>query len=231
MVPAPVEHDPVLRLARRAAAAATVYHRARIEGAERLPDGPALLVGNHGLFGFETPVFFYLLHRATGRLPVGLADRKVFSPAPLRRILGRIGGVPGTPAHALALLEAGHLVVCYPGGAREVFKSPEAAYRLAWEGALGFARVAIRARVPVVPFAGLGVDESYFNLGHLPQLVRLLGRYALPFAVGLGPLPLPVRFRFRLGTPLSPPRDERRAAHLKLAVQASVENLLEDGPS
>jgi 1-acyl-sn-glycerol-3-phosphate acyltransferase len=209
------------------AAALARWHRASLEGVAGLPAGPALLVGNHGLFGFETPAFFYLLHAATGRYPVGLADRTMFGREPIRSLLARVGGVPGTPANARALLAGGELVVCYPGGAREVFKAREDRYRLAWDGARGFARLAIEAQVPVVPFAALGVDESWVHLGRPPFAARL-GRYAMPLAVGLGPLPLPVSFRFRLGPPLAPPGELRHLEPFRANVRAAVERLLGD---
>jgi 1-acyl-sn-glycerol-3-phosphate acyltransferase len=225
-LPTPRLNDPLLRAARRLAGLARAYHRASLDGAANLPSGPALLVGNHGLFGLETPILFYLIHHATGRLPIGLTDRHVFGSGPIRSLLGRIGGVPGTPENALALFRDGHIVVCYPGGSREVFKRPHQRYQLAWDRADGFARLALRAGVAVVPFAGLGVDESFVNLGPLEIVERALGRYAVPLAIGLGPLPLPVRFRFRIGRPLVPPADEGEVPSFKARVRRRVERLL-----
>lgn len=204
------------------------WHRAKLEGRQHLPDGPALLIGNHGLFGWETLVFFYLVHRETGRVPIGLADRRVFGAAPIRDVLFRVGGVPGTRENALAALEAGRWVVCYPGGSREVFKSPEQRYRLAWERAIGFARIAVEADVPVIPFAGLGVDDTFINFGHAPVLRSLLGRYAAPLAMGLGPVPLPVPLCFRFAPAILPERAGGEPHRLKALVQRSVEALLEE---
>jgi 1-acyl-sn-glycerol-3-phosphate acyltransferase len=219
--------SPVLRSVRAAAALLARYHRGALEGADRLPDGPALLVGNHGLFGLETPVFFWLVEQATGRLPRGLADRKVFGRPILRQLLERTGSRTATPEAALQLLSEGHLVVCYPGGAREVFKAPGQRYQLRWEKNCAFARLAIRAGVPVVPFAGLGVDDSFINFGHVAAMRRILGRYAAPLALGLGPLPLPVQFRFVVGHPIAAPRDPSQAARLKARVERAVVQLLD----
>jgi 1-acyl-sn-glycerol-3-phosphate acyltransferase len=216
--------DRILRAAHAVAGLAARYHQAELQGVERLPThGPALLVGNHGLFGLETLAFFWLLHDRTGRLPKGLADRVVFGNRFTRPLLERVGGHVGTRASALQLLRQGHLVVCYPGGAREVFKAPGDHYRLRWDRAVGFARVAIEAGVPVVPFAGLGVDESFVNLGHLDAARGLLGRYAPPLALG----PFPTRFRFVLGEPILPPEDPAEAPLLKSAVEQAVVQLLE----
>lgn len=225
-VPIPKPSDPVLRVARGLASLATLWHRARLHGVEHLPDGPALLVGNHGLMGFETPVFFYLLHQATGRFPVGLADKNVFGKPPMKSLLERVGGVTGTPDNARALLRGGQLVVCYPGGSREVFKPRDAKYRLQWERAVGFARIAVEEQVPIVPFAGLGVDDTYLHFGHVEAMRSLLGRYTVPLAMGLGPLPLPTQLRFRLGRPIEPPKNHARVHELKAAAQAAVERML-----
>jgi 1-acyl-sn-glycerol-3-phosphate acyltransferase len=222
------EEDPVFRVARHASRAASAWHRARLTGAEHLPQGPVLLVGNHGLFGLETPIFFSLLHRATGRIPVGLADRVLFGVKPVRELLRRIGSVVGTRENALEVLKRGRLVVCYPGGSREVFKPQDASYRLRWTRSLGFGRLAIDTQVPVVPFAGLGVDESFLHFGHPAALTRLLGRYTPPLALGIGLVPFPVRFRFRLGEPLTPPRTQAALGDFCQRVQHHVEDLLEE---
>jgi hypothetical protein len=87
----PPSADPFLRVVHATAGLAARYHRAELLGAERLPAGAALLVGNHGLFGLETPAFFWLLHAATGRLPKGLADRRLFGNALARPLLERVG--------------------------------------------------------------------------------------------------------------------------------------------
>jgi 1-acyl-sn-glycerol-3-phosphate acyltransferase len=208
------------------AAVSARYHRAVVVGAGRIPAGPVLLVGNHGLFGLETLAFFWALREATGRRPLGLADRLLFGNAVTRPLLELVGGHVGTRDTALRLLREGQLVVCYPGGSREVFKAPGERYQLRWDGAVGFARVAIEARAPVVPFAGLGVDESWVNLGHLRAAKRLLGRYAAPLAFGIGLLPLPTRFEFVIGQPIPPPGDLAQAPLLKAAAERAVLELL-----
>ncbi len=195
-------------VALRTAALAAKYHRASASGLEHVPrHGPALIVANHGIFGFDTPVFFFLVYQATGRIPIGMADRILVRLAPMRAVLHEIGGVEGTRRNALSLLRQDQLVVCYPGGAREVFKGPGQRHRLAWEKATGFARVAAEAQVPVLPVAAHGVDDTFRVVGNLSTLAKLLGhqKYRVPLALGVGPLPLPARFRFDIGPAVAPP--------------------------
>ncbi len=203
-------------LAEKAAFAQARYHRAHLLDSHLLPDGAALVVGNHGLFGYETPAFFTLLHAATGRYPVGLADRGFYKLPVVRRLLSWCGGIEGTPENAHQALSDGKLVVCYPGGAREVFKDADHKYELAWEHALGFVKVAARAQAPVVPFAGFGIDETFTLLrgGEARWRFGRGGRYAVPLAMGLGPVPFPVQFRFILGEPMDPPAREATVSQL-----------------
>lgn len=183
-------------------------HPVRIDGLENLPSGPAVLVGNHGLLGYETALFFAHIFDATGRVPRGCADRWFFRVPVLRDVLVRVGGMYGARDNAMRALDAGHLVVCYPGGAREVLKHDAAQrYRLRWEKSQGFARVAIRAGVPVVPFAAAGVDHTYQIVSRLRGTGQLLmghDKYDLPVLSGsLGPIPEAVPFWFRIGPPIS----------------------------
>ncbi len=223
----------VFRLAEVGAALSALYHRARLLDAEHLPTkGPVLLVGNHGVWGYETPVFFHLVHQATGRYPLGLAERGFFRIPLIRTVLPWLGGVEGTRDNALAALGEGNLVVCYPGGAWETFKRPQGRYTLRWERALGFVRLAARTGVPIVPFAGFGVDDTFvYPPGEERLCLRLSSeeKYRMPLVVGLGPLPLPVRITFAVGEPHEPPpadAPESRLSAFRDRVAASVRRLL-----
>jgi 1-acyl-sn-glycerol-3-phosphate acyltransferase len=221
----------VFRFAEKGAALAARYHRARLIGAEHLDtQGPVLLVGNHGLWGYETPVFFHLLHEATGRYPIGLAERGFFKIPLVRTVLPWLGGVEGTQDNALTSLREGHLVVCYPGGAWEVFKRPGRHYQLRWERALGFVRLAARAGVPIVPFAGLGVDDTFVCPDERLSVQLAPGeKYRVPLHIGLGPLPLPVKLTFMVGRPHIPPPEDAPESRLKAfrdGLEAAVHHLL-----
>lgn len=189
------------------------YHPVRLDGAEHLPRGPALLVGNHGLVGYETMLFFDELMQHTGRHPLGLADRWFFRVPGLREALVRLGGIYGNFDNAVRALHDGNLVVCYPGGAREVLKgTPESHYGLQWAQSQGFIRVALAAGVPIIPFAAAGVDDTYDVLMVLRGTGEaMMGhpKYDLPLFWARGPLPRPVPFWFRIGRPIHLEGDAR----------------------
>jgi 1-acyl-sn-glycerol-3-phosphate acyltransferase len=203
-------HPALVRAVRPFVRALSRLHDVSVDGLRHLPSGPALLVGNHGMLGYESPIFFERVLAACGRLPIGLADRWFFEVPGLRDLLVRLGGTYGSAANGLSALGRGHLVVCYPGGAREVFKHERDKYRLLWEKSIGFVRLAISAKVPIVPFAAAGVDDAFKVVAHLRGTGELLmghGKYDLPVVWGpRGPLPAAVPFWFRFGEAVVAPR-------------------------
>jgi 1-acyl-sn-glycerol-3-phosphate acyltransferase len=154
----------------------------------------------------------------------------------LRDVLVRLGGMYGAKVNAHRALDDGHLVVCYPGGAREVLKhDPAQRYRLRWEKSCGFARVALQAGVPIIPFAAAGVDDTYQIVSRLRGSGKLLmghDKYDLPLLYGMGPLPAPVPFWFRIGKPISTLHavaDEDRAVeHLHRVAWTAAQRLLDE---
>jgi 1-acyl-sn-glycerol-3-phosphate acyltransferase len=210
------ENPHLIAVLQRLADLVERHHPTHLEGLERLPDGPALLVGNHGHLGYETLLFFHALLRSTGRLPRGLADRWFFRVPLVRDVLVRIGGAYGHPNNAHRLLAAGHWVVCYPGGAREVLKRRSSdRYTLRWEVSRGFVRVAQETGVPIIPFAAAGVDDTFEVQGALQGTGELLmghAKYDLPrLRGGRCGLPRAVPFLFRFGAPVDLAREMRDA--------------------
>lgn len=205
--------DPLLvRAVRPIVQALGRFHPLRLEGTRHLPRrGPAILVGNHGLLGYESPFFFERVLAACGRLPIGLADKWFFRVPGLRDLIVRLGGAYGSRSNALRLLQRGELVVCYPGGAREVLKHETEHYRCLWDRSVGFVRLALQTGAPIIPFAAAGVDDTFHIAAHLKGSGQFLmgdDKYDLPLVWSeRGPLPKPVPFWFRFGEPIVPPRE------------------------
>lgn len=164
------------------------YFHASLQGAELIPrHGAALIVSNHALFALDTAVLGSLLVEHVRRYPRFLADRALWKVPGLRQVIQAIGGLPGAPDSADALLRDGELVVVYPGGVDDSLKSSAQNHHLMWKKRAGFARVAMAARVPIIPIVGLGIDDMYKVLGREHVLGRRVfgsERYDLPFALG-----------------------------------------------
>lgn len=208
--PYPLLPDRHLDRGAKLLAGALSYLRPELRHAERIPAGGVLLVGNHALMGIDSFALYPLLWQHTRRLPRGLADRFLFKVPGIDKVFHSVGAIEGHPDQAVALLQQGEMCLVYPGGSAESFKGPAQRYQLFWQDRLGFAKVAMRAQVPVVPVMAAGVDHAYRYLFRDKLLVRRVAgqgkaRYDFPVSLGLGILPLPVQFTYHVGAPLQPP--------------------------
>jgi 1-acyl-sn-glycerol-3-phosphate acyltransferase len=181
------------------------YFRPTYIGIDNIPaQGPALLVGNHGILGFDAAFIFLGIYEATGRMTRGLGDYHLFLDPISRKFWTRLGGLTGTQENAIRFLEAGHLVNVYPGGARDAMKGPEGRYKLHWEKSFGFIEVAMKTGVPIILHMGIGTDDTYRIMGKMRLFARILGhsKYAIPVWFGWGPLPRPVKFCYYISRPI-----------------------------
>jgi 1-acyl-sn-glycerol-3-phosphate acyltransferase len=133
--------------------------RPEVRGLDRLGAGPCLLVANHSIgapwevlalldawvrtFGSSRPVFG-LAHEFSLRLPL------------LRSQLRRVGAVPATYEAAHQVLASGASLIVFPGGNLEAARPFWRRDRCDLGGHRGWARIALRAGVPVVPLAIVG---------------------------------------------------------------------------
>jgi len=184
----PIDHFPDTLPGRLLVGAIARYFSAKFLGEENVPrTGGALLVGNHGVFGFDAFVLGALLARDVRRMPTWLADRHLWLTPGLGRALDFVGAIKGERASAVEHLASGDLVVVYPGGIFDSYKLARDRHRLKWGNRSGFARVAMMAGVPIIPVAALGVDDIYRVIAREPGLGRLLfgdARYNMPIVLG-----------------------------------------------
>ncbi len=203
------EDDPLdmdlLKKIRPFAKFVSLYFRPTYVGLENLPaQGPALLVGNHGIMGFDAAFIFLGVYDATGRMPRGLGDYHLFLDPISRNLWTRMGAFSGTQENAVRFLEAGHMVNVYPGGVRDSMKGPEGRYKLHWEKSYGFIEVAMKTGAPIILHMGIGTDDTYRILGRMRLFGRIFGhsKYAVPVWFGWGPLPRPVKFTYYISRPI-----------------------------
>lgn len=208
------------------------YFHATMEGAEHIPrEGGVLIVSNHALFALDSAVLAALIVRDLGRFPRFLGDRNLWKIPGLRELITAIGALPGEPRAAAALLRSGELVMVYPGGVDDSLKLRSERYQLKWKSRAGFARVALMARVPIIPVVGFGIDEMYSVVGREPWLGRRIfrsARYDLPLAFGaFGTLvPRRAKHRYLVLPPIAPQGDPDSVADVE-RVRAAVHEALE----
>jgi 1-acyl-sn-glycerol-3-phosphate acyltransferase len=246
---------PSLAIARLWLAPARAWHRPSFFGVERVdPSRPTLFVGNHTLYTVQdVPLILYELKRAHGIYPRALADRAHFMIPLWRDLLTAFGCVNGTRENCIALMNAGQHLMLFPGGAREVFKRKNEAYRLIWKERIGFVQLAAAFGYQIAPFASLGADESLHivldaadimssPVGKLLKATGIADKYLRggeelpPLVRGLGLtwIPEPQKFFVSFGDPIPTSRYRRRtediaAMHeLRAKVASSIQSQLEE---
>src|SRR3954451_16603301 len=181
------------------------YFRGEVHGLDHIPDGPALLVGNHsgGTMIADTFVFageFYhhfgpdrrfhqLAHDIAARMPgTGIS---------------RWGTVAASHDNARAAFEKGAPVLVYPGGDHETFRPTWHSDRIEFGGRKGFIKLALQEGVPIIPVVAIGGQETALFVTRGQRAARAT-RWAdltrikvLPVALapplGISVLDLPVR--------------------------------------
>ncbi|HXC25559.1 MAG TPA: 1-acyl-sn-glycerol-3-phosphate acyltransferase [Gemmatimonadaceae bacterium] len=179
------------------ARAFSYYCRARVFGEELIPrDRPVIYVGKHprSYLYLETALLGVFAFWDSGRPPFRVLESAHASAqrAPLLNWIRRqVGAVAATEENGLDVLRNGESLLIFPGGTRELYGAPD---ELRWNGRIGYARLAMIAQVPVVPFAIAGADQQ-----HPMRLSTGKSSIWLP------PIPLPVPLDFHFGAPLLPP--------------------------
>jgi 1-acyl-sn-glycerol-3-phosphate acyltransferase len=162
-----------------------LFFRPEVDGVQNLPvDGPAILAGNH--LSFADHLFMPL--EIPGRKVTFLAKAEYFTEKGIKGRLkagffrsagqlpiDRTGGRASEAAlrTGLRVLRRGHLLGIYPEGTR----SPDG--RL-YRGRTGVARLALEARVAVVPCAVTKTDQILPPGRILPRIRRVGVRFGQP---------------------------------------------------
>lgn len=200
------------------------YFRVDVQGWERVPEQASMIVSNHsggtlipdvwGLcyawythFGTRRP-----LHPAAHDVVLG---NRLTGPFFAKR--GVVRADRHVARHVLTRWKQDLLVM--PGGDLDTWRPFSKRYQVRFAGRRGYARLALRAGVPIVPVVNVGAHHTLIVLSdgrklaeflHLPKLVRAHIwpiHLSLPWGLAFGPwphLPLPVKLRYRFAEPVRP---------------------------
>lgn len=185
------------------------YFRTEVFGAELVPRGRLLLIANHsGQVPFDAMILgaTMFLDVNPPRFIRAMVEKWTQTLPFVSTLFPRVGQVVGVPENARRLLEQDEALLVFPEGSRGISKPFSKRYQLT-EFGLGFMRLAIETKTPIVPVAVVGAEEQYVSLANLDRVARffqmpsapLLPQLLLPF----GAMPLPVRYRLHFGAPMS----------------------------
>jgi len=188
------------------------YFRVETTGLENIPaNGPVILVANHaGALPWDAVMLIYALRSkiegARSLRPL-LEDLLFYFPY-LGTLMNRLGAVRACNENAERLLRQEASILVFPEGAKGTKKLYRDRYKIQRFGRGGVIRLAMSTGAPIIPVALVGSEETHPMIGKLSLLAQPLGLPYIPITPTfpwLGPLgliPLPVRWRIRVGTPI-----------------------------
>jgi 1-acyl-sn-glycerol-3-phosphate acyltransferase len=238
----PYGYDPaVARYALAVAAWVTRYYfRAQVRGTDRIPGGRVMLVANHsGQLPLDGLVIAasMILDAEPPRLVRAMVEKWALTLPYVGELFTRCGQVLGVPENCRDLLERDEAILVFPEGVKGISKTWDQRYRLA-EFGLGFMRLALETRTPIVPVAVVGAEEQYVNLHNSRSLARLFGTPVFPLIPqalfpGLGWLPAPTKYHVHVGDPMhfqGDPDDEDQEIERKVwVVRTTIQSMLNRG--
>ncbi len=206
------------------------YFRMEIEGWERLPEPPALLIGVHSGAPFVwdawTVGYQWWRHFGEERILHGTAHDALMAAPGIGTYFRRMGVLPAAPDSIAAALAAGRDVALWPGGEVDSLRPWNERDKAVLAGRTGFVRMAINAGVPIVPIATVGGPDSMpvlfrgRGIAKALQLDKIARLKVFPVALsapwGIAPaalpeLPLPTKIRTAFQEPVELDHDPERA--------------------
>jgi 1-acyl-sn-glycerol-3-phosphate acyltransferase len=219
------------------------WFRMEMEGWDRLPDPPALLIGIHtgAPFVWDAWTVGVQWWRRFGseRVLHGTAHDALMAAPLVGGYFRKMGVLPAAPDSITAALAAGHDVALWPGGEVDSLRPWTDRDKAVLGGRTGFVKLAIRSGVPIVPIATVGGADSMpvllrgRRLARWLQLDKIARLKNFPIAIsapwGIGPallpeLPLPTKIRTALLEPIELDSNPDRA-HDDEYVQAKYEEV------
>jgi 1-acyl-sn-glycerol-3-phosphate acyltransferase len=206
------------------------WFRMEVEGWEKLPEPPALLVGIHSGAPFVWDAWTvgvqWWRHFGTERPLHGTAHDALMAFPLIGAYFRRMGVLPAAADSITAALAAGRDVALWPGGERDSLRPWAKRDEAILAGRRGFIRLAIRTGVRIVPIATVGGPDSMpvlatgeriargLRLDRLARLKMFPIAFQMPWGVSpalLPELPFPTKIRTAFQAPVELDTDPARA--------------------
>jgi 1-acyl-sn-glycerol-3-phosphate acyltransferase len=216
-----------------------VWFRTEVHGMENLPRGRVLLIANHSgqvpLDGMVIGAAMFL-DGEPPRFIRSMVERWTATLPFVGTFFARCGQVVGVPENARQLLLGEEMLLVFPEGSRGISKPITERYQLT-EFGLGFMRLALETKTPIVPVAVVGAEEQFISFGNFASAAKLLSMPNFPiipqWLIPGGQMPLPVKYRLYVGEPLlfeGDPDDDDSVIEEKVwMVKATIQSMLNRG--
>jgi 1-acyl-sn-glycerol-3-phosphate acyltransferase len=197
------------------------WFRMEVEGWEKIPEPPVLLIGIHSGAPFVWDAWTvgvqWWRRFGSSRVLHGTAHDALMALPAVGGYFRRMGVLPAAPDSISAALAARHDVALWPGGELDSLRPWTKRDEAILAGRMGFIRLAIRSGVPIVPISTVGGPDSMPVLAGGRRLAKLLAldkvarlkRFPIAIQVpwGVSPallpeLPLPTKIRTAFQDPV-----------------------------
>lgn len=211
------------------------YFRVRVFGKENVADETYMVISNHsGQIAIDgmlvSTAFITDINPARVLRPM---VERFFTGLPFVGPWAAEGGaVLGDRQNCINLLKRKQSVLVFPEGVRGITKSPKDFYKLA-PFTQGFYRMALTAKVKILPVCVIGAEEFYPFVYHPRLLAKWLGLPALPLSPNLVPLPSPVDIY--IGEPVTLPEHldyespDREVCEEIYQIEETIKSMIKNG--
>ncbi|MCW2661242.1 MAG: glycerol acyltransferase [Mycobacterium sp.] len=226
------------------------WYRAEVRNIGNIPSsGGALVVSNHsgGMLTPDVLIFSPAFYDRFGYdRPVYTLGHYGLFMGPMDGWLRRLGVIEANPENAAAALRSGAVVLVFPGGDYDCYRSTFSANTVDFDGRTGYVRTAIEAGVPIVPTVSIGAQETQLFLTRGNWLARKLGltkarinilpvSFGFPFGLSVvfpPNLPLPAKIITEVLEPIdiaarfgNDPDVDEVDAHVRAVMEAALKRL------
>jgi 1-acyl-sn-glycerol-3-phosphate acyltransferase len=221
------------------------YFELDVAGWGNIPASPAMLVSNHSggttipdVWGF---MFAWYRHFGVERPLHPMAHEMVLGNSVTGPYFAERGVLHGSRKLAMEVLTSHQRdLMVMPGGDLDTWRPYSKRYEVCFGGRTGYAKLALKAGVPIIPIANAGAHETLIVLTDGRPLARALHLHELArtdiFPNHWPHIPTPSRLRYRIGAPVLPPDtvppgeepSEELVRAYDTLVQAAVQGLLNE---
>ncbi|XP_064625339.1 DGAT1/2-independent enzyme synthesizing storage lipids-like [Lineus longissimus] len=178
-----------------------VWHGYEVDGFDNIPnEGPVLIIYYHGTIPIDV---YYLMARLIlhkNRQLQCVGDRFLFKIPGFRILMEVFCVTPGTVQSGIELMKEGHLLAISPGGTRECLFG-DLYYNMMWGKRVGFAKIALAAKVPIIPMFTQNCREAFRSVEMGKSWFRkIYEKTRLPLIPVYGGLP--VKLKTFIGAPI-----------------------------
>lgn len=168
-----------------------IWHGYEIVGLENIPqDEPVLFIYYHGAIPVDVYYFASKIFLYNSKLIRLVVDRFLFKIPGWSIFADVLKIIPGTLQSCSAILKEGNMLAISPGGVFEAqFGDPY--YELMWKKRMGFAKVALDAKVSIVPFFTKNLRESFRTVSWGRRIwLKIYAKTRLPLVPIFGGFPV-----------------------------------------